>query len=137
MAALRVLDTDVLIDHFRGLAAATAYIQALPVPERATTDVTVMELYQGAANREQLTTIGQFLERQRVTRLPVGMAASQRAVALLHDYTLSHGLRIPDALIAAVVLESDALLVTGNVRHFRYIPRVRVEPAPYRQASLS
>jgi len=40
MATLRVLDTDVFIDHFRGLAAATAYILALPVAERATTMVT-------------------------------------------------------------------------------------------------
>ena len=71
METLTVLDTDVCIDHFRGLAAATAYIQALPVAERATTDITVMELYQGAAHREQLTTIGQFLERHHVTRLPV------------------------------------------------------------------
>ena len=51
-----------------------------------------MELYKGAVNREQLTTIGQFLERNHVTRLPVVTAASQRAVALLHDYGLAHGL---------------------------------------------
>jgi predicted nucleic acid-binding protein len=133
MDTLRVLDTDVFVDHFRGLTAATAYIQALPVAERATTDVTVMELYQGAANREQLTTIGQFLERYHVTRLPVVTTASQRAVALLHDYALPHGLRIPDALIAAIVLEGDSTLVTSNLRHFRCIPGLRLEPAPYRR----
>ena len=33
MAALKILDTDVFIDHFRGLAAATAYIQGLPVAQ--------------------------------------------------------------------------------------------------------
>jgi hypothetical protein len=37
MDTLRVLDTDVFIDHFRGMAAATAYILALPGAERATT----------------------------------------------------------------------------------------------------
>ena len=132
MDTLTVLDTDVFIDHFRGLAAATAYIQALPVAERATTDVTVMELYQGAANREQLATIGQFLERNHVTRLPVSTAASQRAVALLHDYGLAHGLRIPDALIAAIVLEGDYTLVTSNMRHFRCISGLRLLQAPYR-----
>lgn len=132
MAALTVLDTDVFIDHFRGLAAATAYIEGLPMVQRATTDVTVMELYQGAANREQLTTIGQFLERHHVTRLPVVTAASQRAVALLHDYGLAHGLRIPDALIAAMVLEGDSPLVTSNLRHFRFIAGLRLLPAPYR-----
>jgi predicted nucleic acid-binding protein len=57
MDTLTVLDTDVFIEHFRGLAAATAYIQGLGVVQCATTDVTVMELYKGAVNREQLTTI--------------------------------------------------------------------------------
>jgi len=71
METLKVLDTDVFIDHFRGLAAATAYIQQLPVAQRATT---------------------------------------QRAVALLHDYGLAHGLGIPDALIAAIVLEGHYTL---------------------------
>ncbi len=49
MKVLTVLDTAVFINHFRGLAAATASIQSLPVVQRATTDVTVVELYKGAA----------------------------------------------------------------------------------------
>ena len=132
MDALKVLDTDVFIDHFRGLAAATAYIQSLPVVQRATTDVTVMELYKGAVNREQLTTIERFLVRNHVTRLPVVAATSQRAVTLLHAYGLAHGLGIPDALIAAIALEGDHTLVTSNLRHFRFIAGLRLEPAPYR-----
>ena len=132
MDTLTVLDTDVFIDHFRGLAAATAYIQGLRVAQRATTDVTVMELYKGALNHEQLTTIGRFLARNHVTRLPVSAAASQRAVTLLHDYGLAHGLGIPDALIAAIALEGDYTLVTSNLRHFRFIAGLRLEEAPYR-----
>jgi predicted nucleic acid-binding protein len=92
MDTLTVLDTDVFIDHFRGLAAATAYIQGLRVAQRATTDMTVME--------------------------PVSAAASQRAVTLLHDYSLAHGLAIPDALIAAIALEGDHTLVTSNLAIF-------------------
>ena len=132
MDTLTVLDTDVFIDHFRGLAAATAYIQGLRVAQRATTDVTVMELHKGALNQEQLTTIVWLLERNHVTRLPVSAAASQRAVTLLHDYGLAHGLGIPDALIAAIVLEGDHTLVTSNLRHFRFIAGLRLEQAPYR-----
>jgi predicted nucleic acid-binding protein len=121
MDTLTVLDTDVFIDHFRGLAAATAYIQRLLVTQRATIDVTVMELYKGALNREQLTTIARFLERNHVRRLPVSAAAAQRAVTLLHDYGLAHGLGIPDTLIAAIALEGDHTLVTSNLPHFRFI----------------
>lgn len=54
---MTVLDTDVFIDHFRGLEAATAYIRSLAVGQRVTTDVTVMELYKGATNRDELSTI--------------------------------------------------------------------------------
>jgi predicted nucleic acid-binding protein len=132
MDTLTVLDTDVFIDHFRGLAAATAYIQELRVAQRATTDVTVMELYKGAVNREQLTAITRFLARNHVTCLPVSAAASQRAVTLLHDYGLAHGLGIPDALIAAIALEGDHILVTSNLRHFRFIAGLRLEQAPSR-----
>jgi hypothetical protein len=136
MEALKVLDTDVFIDHFRGLAAATAYIQGLPVAQRATTGVTIMELYKGAENREQLATIESFLTRNHVTRLPLAAATSQRAASLLYTYVLAHGLGIPDALIAALVLEGDHTLVTSNVRHFRFIAGLRLEPAPYRLPQL-
>ena len=132
MDALTILDTDVFIDHFRGLAAATAYIQGLGAAQRATTDVSVMELYKGAANREQLTMIERFLARNQVTRLPVSATASQHAVRLLHDYGLAHGLGIPDALIAAIALEGNHTLVTSNLRHFRFIADLHLEPAPYR-----
>jgi predicted nucleic acid-binding protein len=132
MEALKVLDTDVFIDHFRGLAAATAYIQGLPVAQRATTDITIMELYQGAASREQLETIERFLTRNHVIRLQLAAATSQRAVTLLRTYVLAHGLGIPDALIAALVLEGEYTLVTSNVRHFQFIAGLRLEPAPYR-----
>jgi hypothetical protein len=91
-----------------------------------------MELYRGAVNREQLMMIARFLGRNHVTRLPVSAAASQRAVTLLHDYSLAHGLGIPDALIAAIALEGDHTLVTSNLRHFRFIAGLRLEQAPYR-----
>jgi predicted nucleic acid-binding protein len=76
--------------------------------------------------------IVQFLARNHVTHLPVSAAASQRAISLLHDYSLAHGLGIPDALIAAIALEGEHTLVTGNLRHFRFIAGLRLEQAPYR-----
>jgi predicted nucleic acid-binding protein len=132
MDAMMILDTDVFIDHFRGQEAATSYIQSLPVDERATTDITVMELYKGAANREELATILRFLTHNRIARLLVSEAASQRAVELVHQHGLAHGLGIPDALIAAIALEGTHTLVTDNVRHFRFITGLHVLRAPYR-----
>ena len=127
-----VLDTDVFIDHFRGLEAATAYIQSIEVEQRATTDVTIMELYKGATNRDELSTIERFLMRNRFTILPVTAIASQQAVQLVKLYTLSHGLGLPDALIAAIVLEAEHTLVTDNVRDFVFIEHLHVVRPPYR-----
>jgi predicted nucleic acid-binding protein len=117
---------------FSGARSGHGYIQGLHVAQRATTEVTVMELYKGAVNREQLTTITRCFAHNHVTRLPMSAAASQRAVTLLHDYSLAHGLGIPDALIAAIVLEGEHTLVTSNPRHFRCIAGLRLEQAPYR-----
>jgi predicted nucleic acid-binding protein len=132
MDPMMVLDTDVFIDHFRGQEAATTYIHSLPAEQRATTDITVMELYRGAANQQELAMILQFLTHNRVTQLPVSTTASQRAVELVHQYGLAHGLGIPDALIAAIALEGAHTLVTDNVRHFRFISGLQVLRAPYR-----
>ena len=37
----------------------------------------------------------------------------------MQSFYLSHGLLIPDALIAATALEYDWTLYTKNIRHFR------------------
>ncbi len=130
---MTVLDTDVFIDHSRGLQAATAYIQSLVATQRTTTDITVMELYKGAANQDELATIDQFLTHNQFIILPVSAFASQQAVQLVNRYVLSHGIGLPDALIAAIVRETDHTLVTGNLRHFTFIDGLRVMQPPYRQ----
>lgn len=49
-----ILDTDILIDYFRGVEVSKDYIERIPVNERATTDITLMELFKGARNKEEL-----------------------------------------------------------------------------------
>jgi len=53
-----ILDTDILIliDYFRGVEEAKDYIGGIPVNERAT-DITLMELFKGARNKEELENI--------------------------------------------------------------------------------
>jgi predicted nucleic acid-binding protein len=40
---------------------------------------------------------------------------------LMKLYAISHGLRIPDALIAATAMEENLTLVTANIKHFSFI----------------
>lgn len=136
MESLIVVDTDVFVDHFRGVQSASDYLQYIPVSQRATTDINVMELFKGASNGREVDFVEHFLIRNGFIRLPITIAASQRAVQLLKQYSLSQGLNIPDALIAGIVLELGASLVTGNIRHFQSLPGLEIiEPSYRRQNS--
>ena len=55
---------------------------------------------------------------------------SLRARNLCARYGLSHGLTIPDALIAATAIAARSPLLTRNVRHFSCLPSLRLR-APY------
>ena len=51
---------------------------------------------------------------------------SRRAIALLEQHALPHGLRVVDALIAATALETGSSLATANVKHYRPIARLQL-----------
>lgn len=127
-----LLDTDILIDYFRGLPNAKSYIAGIPLAQRATTDVTLLELFQGAQNKRELMNIGRFITANFTQILPISTSASRIAVGLVKQYTLAKGLALPDALIAALVLSVGGKLITGNERHFEFIQRLDVEAPAYR-----
>ncbi len=128
-----ILDTDIFIDYFRGVEAAKDYMKGFPVNERATTDITLMELFKGARNKEELENIDEFIKRNFFIVLPVSSSASRRAVQILRRYSLQKGLGLPDALIAAVTISADGKLITGNKRHFKYIEGLKVDLPSYRR----
>ena len=74
-----------------------------------------MELVKGCQNALALARVEQFLRVVRV--LPISGTASRVAYHLMQRST-SHGLLIPDALIAATALDYGVTLYTKNVRHF-------------------
>jgi predicted nucleic acid-binding protein len=125
-----VLDSDVLIDLARGHPPAIELVDHLIAEgERpAISIVTEMELFVGARTRSEQRLIGQLARRLLV--LPISEMISLRARNLVVRYGLSRGLTIPDALIAATTIAARAQLLTRNVRHFSYLPSLRVR-IPY------
>ena len=128
-----ILDTDILIDYFRGVEVAKDYIERIPVNERATTDITLMELFKGARNKEELENIDKFIKRNIFIVLPVSSSASRRAVQILRRYSIQKGLGLPDALIAAVTIPAGGKLITGNKKHFEFIDGLKVDLPSYRR----
>lgn len=53
-----------------------------------------------------------------------------KALPLLQQYRLSHGLLIADALIAATAIETKFPLISKNQRHYRFIENLQLLPYP-------
>lgn len=127
--ALTIVDTDILIDVARGDATA---INSLSRLEKNSTlgisAVTQMELMVGCRNKAELRDLERFLGRFLI--LNVTDQISERAIDLLKQYFLSHGLLIADGLIAATALVHNEALITKNQRDFRFIGGLNLLPYP-------
>lgn len=120
-----LVDTDVLIWHLRGLSQATRRLDQLP--DLTISAVTWLELLQGFRSKAELVAVQKSLAMRHAQRLPLTPAITDRAVALMESLTLSDGLQLGDALIAATALEHNLSLLTGNVKHFAAIERLKIE----------
>ena len=120
-----VFDSDVLIWASRGYADAAAFVQA--EEDRTASIATVIELLQGARSKSDLHHIRQFFSLMRFRILPLTESIGQTAAALVEEHTLSTGLQLADALIASTALESDEVLATANIKHFRGIRRLKIK----------
>jgi len=123
--AAALIDSDVLIDAARGHLEARAFLndQNRTFHLQIST-ISAMELIVGCRNKIELSQTKRFLEPVRI--LPVDPNISDTAYSLIQTFTLSYGLMIPDALIAATALENGLTLMTKNTRHFQMIPKLEV-----------
>lgn len=135
MAALILFDTDILIDFLRGSPEAELELLAVPVEKRAASTITAMELAVGARDRRDLAQVEAFLAAAFGSVAEIDEEISRLARSLVGTYSLSHGLRIPDALIAATARHLRWPLVTGNLRHFAFIPDLDARLPAYRQVA--
>lgn len=124
-----VIDTDILIDTSRGVEYAIDFLSDLESQfELSISVVTQMELIVGCRNKAELHNLAKFLKRFRVIKLDRNI--SDQTVSLLTEYRLSHGLLIPDALIAATAITWTYPLVSKNQRDYRFITDLDLMPYP-------
>ncbi len=116
-----LIDTDILVDASRGLTQAGEFLNEMLVGTSITVSaISAMELIAGCRDGAQLANVKQAIAQ--FTVMPLTEPISTRAQALMETFTLSHGLLLPDALIAATAIESGIALYTRNIRHFRMVP---------------
>lgn len=120
-----IFDTDIFIWMQKGHPKAVKLIKK--TPERFLSVQTYMELLQGARNKKQHTTIKNFLNDYNFLTLSLTDNIGHRALIYIEEFSLSHGLRSADALIAATAVENHLPLASGNTKHFRVIKDLQLK----------
>ncbi len=117
-------DTDVIIEYLKGNEETKEIFERLNKEEIGLSAITLMELYYGALNKRELnkikktlSTFNLFLITEEITEI---------AIKLIEQYSKSHGLKIPDALIASTAICYDIELWTYNVKDFRFIKNLKL-----------
>lgn len=120
-----IFDTDVLIWIQRGNAKAARVVDRSP--DRYLSVLTYMELLQAAQNKTQQACVASFLSELDFQTLPLTENIGHRAAVYVAEYSLSHGVRAADAIIAATATENSLPLCSGNAKHYRAINELRLK----------
>ena len=119
-----ICDTNILIHAFNGDSRTIEALQSIGYENIALSSVTVMELYQGMANKQELAQMKKKIKYFDI--IQIDTISSKLAISLIEKYRLSNGLAIPDALIAASAIVVQLELFTYNLRDFSFIPDLKL-----------
>ena len=126
---LIICDSDVMIDFWNKNNKRhpdTKYIieEVLGIDNIILSAVTQMELIIGAKNTADLFRINKNIHQFNIAL--INDKITESAILLLQNYRLSHGLALPDALIAATSLILNIKLFTYNLKDYRFIDELLI-----------
>jgi len=129
-----LFDTDAISEVLKPRPAAgyVTWLAAIPREEQFTSAVVVGELFKGAFRSSAAARHPENVEKRvlpAVTVLSYDVAAA-RVYGQVRAQLESAGRPLADAdlQIAATALIHDLELVTGNVKHFKRVPGLRISP---------
>lgn len=119
-----IIDTNILIDFLKGKKEAVDFIsQAQPLQ---TSVIVVSELFSGVSNNSEMVTLRDFL--LFVDQVGINAPIAEQAGLLRRKYYKSHGITIPDALIAATAAQLKVPIATLDKKHFSVLSKELVIP---------
>lgn len=123
---LIVIDTDVVIDFFKGaIPGANAVSDLISRGQAAMTSVSVFELYAGVEGKRRLRQIERLVESLLILPLDVIEAAVAGKI-YTRLKSKGHLIGTRDILIAGICLANELPLYTRNVAHFSRIEDLQV-----------
>lgn len=117
-------DTNVIIEFLKETTEVVYNLEKIGVDSIYISVITAGELYFGAINKLELNKIRKNLDS--IVHVPFNESISDKFEELMIQYSLSHKLSIPDAIIAATALHYDIELYTYNTKDFIYIDGIRL-----------
>ena len=118
MAGSILLDTDVLVDFFRGYSKAVTFVNTYS-PRIILSSIVVAELYAGVKGNAEQTALENFVTLFRI--VPVTAEIGKAGGLYKRDYGKSHGVGLADAILAATSEIENAVLKTLNIKHYPMI----------------
>jgi predicted nucleic acid-binding protein len=125
--SLIICDTNIFIHAFNGNEATIAELAKIGTENTVMPSITAMELIRGMRNREELDKMIKRIKAFNI--LHFNENVSRRSVELIKSFKLSHDIKIPDGIIAALALEYDLPIFTYNIKDFRFIPGLQLYQA--------
>lgn len=120
-----IIDTDVLIWYSRGYQNAIDTLHSL---ERFSISVvTYIEIIQGVRNKKELNVFKKALGILNAHIIQIDELVSTKAMFYIEQYTLSHSMELADALIGASAVIKQLPLLTGNEKHYKHLPEIKIQ----------
>ncbi len=119
-----LFDTDVIVWALRGNRKAADRLDAEPALHLSA--VSYMELLKGCRDKDDQRLTTTFIRDMGFQTVPIDENVSHRAIVYMEEFTLSAGLDLADALIAATAAEHKVALCTANDKHYRKIPGLTI-----------
>jgi predicted nucleic acid-binding protein len=122
MAKPILLDTDVLIDFFRGHSKAVAFVKEYN-DRIILSSIVVAELFAGVKGDAEQAALQNFVSLFRV--VPVDTGIAKAGGLYRRDYDKSHGVGLADSILAATADAENAELKTLNTKHYPMLKGLR------------
>lgn len=117
-----LIDTNIFIAILKGNATLKLFVENLAC---ALDSTVYAELIQGSKTKAEVQKIEKYLSRFDLIHFD--KTISQKTLELLRTYSKSHNLMFGDAIIAATCLENNLILLTYNVKDFRFIKGLKIQ----------
>jgi predicted nucleic acid-binding protein len=120
-----LIDSDVLIWYIRGNRNAQNAINN-NIPFKISV-INYVEVIQGMRDEKELKSFQKCLKKWLVDIIQINKNISTRAMFLVEDYCLSHSMELGDAIVTSTALENQEILLTGDDKHYKFIPNIQVK----------